>query len=220
MVPCPLSNRGSLRAAVFLCANISLLVSYFQRTLTTIDAGATFDHVPRTTQSESRRNRTRSPSADEVAATIRPWCIQTPPMPNIPKRDRRRPWKAKPKNTKAARSFRDDGTPIRPFDGVPTGSELDPQLKTARWQRLRAKVIQMFPLCPICDHMGRTTPSTECDHISPRQRGEFSLFDISNLWALCSDCHAVKSQLERQGKHHQTMEGWTKHVARIRTKRG
>ena len=140
-------------------------------------------------------------------------------MPNIPKRDRKRPWKAKPKNTKPARSFRSDGTPVRPFDNVPTGSEAEPRLKTARWQRFRAAVIQAWPLCPICDAMGRTTPSTEADHISPRQRMEFDMFDIANVWGLCRECHACKSQLERQGVHHETTQGWTAHVARIRTKK-
>ena len=146
--------------------------------------------------------------------------IFKPTVPTIPKRDRRRPWKTKPKGTKPRRAFHCDGTPVRPFDGVPTGSDLDPRLKTARWQRLRARVIQAFPLCPICDCMGRTTPTTECDHISPRQRGRFDLFDLSNLWALCSDCHAVKSQLERNGVDHDSPEDWASHVARIRNKGG
>jgi 5-methylcytosine-specific restriction endonuclease McrA len=137
-------------------------------------------------------------------------------MPNIPKRDRKRPWKSKPRNTKPARSFREDGTPVRPFDGTPTGSDVDPRLKTARWQRFRAAVIQRWPVCPICDHMGRTTPSTDADHISPRHRNEFDMFDIANVWALCRDCHQVKSHLERQRIHHETLDGWIQHVARIR----
>lgn len=140
-------------------------------------------------------------------------------MPNVPKRDRKRPWKAKPKQTKPTRSFLKDGTPRRPFHDVATGSEMEPRLKSARWQRFRAAVIQRFPLCPICDHMGHTTPSTDADHISPRHRNEHDMFDISNVWGLCRQCHNVKSQLERDDIHHQTTEGWTKHVARIRTKR-
>ena len=137
-------------------------------------------------------------------------------LPEIPKHDRRRPWKTKVKGTKPNRAFHSDSTPVRPFENTPTGSETEPRLKSARWQRFRRAVIQRFPFCPICDAMGRTTPSTDCDHISPRHRNEFDLFDLANCWAICHECHEVKSSLERRGIHHETMQGWVNHVARIR----
>jgi len=159
-----------------------------------------------------------APKAAEWRTPIRPWCIRFN-MPNIPKKDRRRPWKAKPRNTKPSRSFHSDGTPRRPFDQVPTGSELEPRLKTARWQRFRRAVLQRWPFCPVCDHMGRVTPTTDADHISARHRNEFDMFDIANVWGLCRDCHNVKSQCERDGIHHATTDGWIQHVARLRTRR-
>ena len=72
---------------------------------------------------------------------------------------------------------------------------------TARWQRLRKKVLLVHPLCVECERQGRVTPSTVVDHIVPH-KGHLELFwDEGNLQGLCKNCHDSKTTKEgRWGK--------------------
>jgi len=64
---------------------------------------------------------------------------------------------------------------------------------TARWQRLRKRVLLKHPLCVECERHGRVTPATVVDHIVPH-KGNLELFwDESNLQPLCKRCHDSKT---------------------------
>jgi 5-methylcytosine-specific restriction protein A len=89
-----------------------------------------------------------------------------------------------------------------------TQRRLDPALaaaqqirNSARWQKVRARVLSRQPLCADPSGMhaasGRVTPAVEVDHIvGLRERPELA-FDEANLQGLCTTCHARKSALER-----------------------
>jgi 5-methylcytosine-specific restriction protein A len=72
---------------------------------------------------------------------------------------------------------------------------------SARWQRLRKKVLLAHPLCVECERQGRITPATVADHIVPH-KGNLELFwDEENLQTLCKQCHDRKTTKEgRWGK--------------------
>jgi 5-methylcytosine-specific restriction protein A len=68
--------------------------------------------------------------------------------------------------------------------------------KTARWRRLRKRVLSRNPLCVECERQGRITPATVVDHIIPH-KGNLELFwDEDNLQALCKPCHDRKTAKE------------------------
>jgi 5-methylcytosine-specific restriction protein A len=68
--------------------------------------------------------------------------------------------------------------------------------KTARWQRLRKRLLSEHPLCTLCKLQGRITPATVADHIIPH-KGNLELFwDEDNLQALCKPCHDRKTAKE------------------------
>lgn len=74
--------------------------------------------------------------------------------------------------------------------------------KTARWQRLRKRVLLGHPLCVECEHRGKITPATVVDHVVSH-KGNLELFwDEDNLQPLCKNCHDSKTAKEdgRWGK--------------------
>ena len=68
-------------------------------------------------------------------------------------------------------------------------------INTARWRKLRARILTANPLCERCKEEGRITPATEVHHRTPvesalsRLGKEQLMFDPHNLLALCHDCH-------------------------------
>lgn len=62
------------------------------------------------------------------------------------------------------------------------------------WRKLRVLVLAQEPLCRECSAAGRTTASTDVDHIKPRTLG--GTHDRSNLQALCAECHRTKTARE------------------------
>lgn len=63
------------------------------------------------------------------------------------------------------------------------------------WDKLRKIAMQRDCwLCQPCLKAGKATPATECDHINPKANGGTD--DIENLQAICSACHADKTQQE------------------------
>lgn len=82
----------------------------------------------------------------------------------------------------------------KPTPARPTGRDADPRrtipLNSARWQRLRARVLAEEPLCRMCNE-----PATDVDHIS----GDPSDNTRVNLQPLCHACHSYKTGRERAG---------------------
>jgi 5-methylcytosine-specific restriction protein A len=92
--------------------------------------------------------------------------------------------------------------PRRPWQPAPQKREYvqhaarSPEYGTARWQNARAAQLARKPCCEACAQLGRVTPATVCDHITPvRLGGDF--WDARNYQSLCRPCHQAKSASER-----------------------
>lgn len=71
----------------------------------------------------------------------------------------------------------------------------DNTLKTARWQRVRARQLAREPMCRECGQ-----PAKEVDHVKPRSAGG-AAFDPGNLQSLCPRCHGQKTgAYDRHGR--------------------
>ena len=99
--------------------------------------------------------------------------------------------------------------------------EYNQLIHTTQWLRLRKQVLTRHPLCQRCEQDGLITPATEVHHIRPveeafghaerRQR----MYDITNLQALCHDCHVrTHTEMGRSGKD-ATRARNDKHVSEI-----
>lgn len=69
-------------------------------------------------------------------------------------------------------------------------------LHSPRYKRNRKIVMHRAKgLCERCLTLhNRVTPAVECDHLMNRARQGSD--NLDNLWALCKDCHAMKSARE------------------------
>lgn len=76
----------------------------------------------------------------------------------------------------------------------PTGRDADPRrtipLQSARWQRLRAVVLERQPLCRDCN-----APATDVDHDDGNPGNNMP----DNLVPRCHACHSRKTMRERHG---------------------
>lgn len=68
---------------------------------------------------------------------------------------------------------------------------------TARWRRLRIRVLTEEPFCKECAAQDVVCASAEVDHIVPLSQGG-DPYDRKNLQGLCKACHARKSIKEIQ----------------------
>ena len=79
----------------------------------------------------------------------------------------------------------------------PSGRDADPRrtipLNSSAWQRLRAYVLAVEPLCRDCKHV-----ATDVDH----DDGNPSNNNPRNLVARCHSCHSAKTMRERHGTTH------------------
>jgi 5-methylcytosine-specific restriction enzyme A len=103
-------------------------------------------------------------------------------MPHIPKKNSPKPWI----------------TPRKPFEGRVQSKFYG----LAIWSRTRQAFIMKHPLCLHCWQQGKSTPSTDVDHIIPINPVNAFDFDgikyghpldSSNLQPLCIWCHAKKT---------------------------
>lgn len=68
-----------------------------------------------------------------------------------------------------------------------------------KWQLLRTQILKRDNyLCQPCERQGRITSAHEVDHITPIHKGGTD--DLSNLQAICIDCHKDKTQKELGNK--------------------
>lgn len=63
---------------------------------------------------------------------------------------------------------------------------------TARWARLRRKVLAGEPMCRACASLGRHTPATDVDHIVPIRQGG-PVWRLDGLQPLCAHHHSFKT---------------------------
>lgn len=109
-------------------------------------------------------------------------------MPNIPKREKRRPWKATVKTRRAQAGRKRDH---------------DKRYHTKLWQRTRMLVLRRDPSCVLCLQLGKVTPATVADHIVPvrmRDQNDDRFYDIDTIRGLCTWCHARVSGRQAHGK--------------------
>ena len=65
----------------------------------------------------------------------------------------------------------------------------------ADWDRLRKRIMSRdCGLCRVCLAKDRVTPATAVDHIVCKAKGGTD--DESNLQAICTACHTVKTSIE------------------------
>ena len=70
---------------------------------------------------------------------------------------------------------------------------------TARWKRLRQRILSAEPFCRECMKDGHAVIATDVDHIKSH-RGDPELFwDPRNLQPLCHSCHSKKTMAEDHG---------------------
>ena len=68
------------------------------------------------------------------------------------------------------------------------------------WRKRSKNFLLLNPLCIHCKKRGIYTKAQHTDHIIPH-RGDVVLYwDYSNLQALCSVCHAHKTNRERKAR--------------------
>lgn len=109
-------------------------------------------------------------------------------MPNIPKSEKKRPWKVAAKSRKAQSGRKHDP---------------DPRYHTQQWQRTRRLVLQRDAACVLCLTLGKVEPSTVADHILPvrmRDNENDHFYDIDTIRGLCQKCHARVSGRQAHGK--------------------
>jgi 5-methylcytosine-specific restriction endonuclease McrA len=64
---------------------------------------------------------------------------------------------------------------------------------------VRKLYLEQHPLCVECQRVGKITPATVVDHITPINTGG-ARFDFNNLQGLCAHCHNKKSGREAHKK--------------------
>jgi len=99
---------------------------------------------------------------------------------------------------KRGRSWHDkEGRGRRGSDAVQV--EADRLRKTQRWRKLRKMKLSRNPLCEECRRHGVREPAMQVHHIKPIVLRPELAFEIDNLAALCTTCHARESARERKG---------------------
>lgn len=81
---------------------------------------------------------------------------------------------------------------------------------SGRWKRVRAAYRLEHPMCELCRKAGRLEPARQVDHIVPLEIAPELAFEWTNLQALCTPCHALKSQEERKPKGENEMSAENK----------
>lgn len=71
---------------------------------------------------------------------------------------------------------------------------------TSRWKIVRNRQLREFPLCKMCEKIGKITPAIIVDHIIPHKGNSELFWKKSNLQSLCKLCHdSAKKIKENNG---------------------
>lgn len=82
---------------------------------------------------------------------------------------------------------------------LPTASEMDARYKGSQWKAVREAVLFEYPTCVWCPYVGKTSASTQVDHIIKASEYDGSFYDKKNLVGCCSSCHSKKTSYETKG---------------------
>ncbi len=82
--------------------------------------------------------------------------------------------------------------------------------KSARWTRLRQRVLDADPLCRYCLEAEIVEEAKVVDHIRPHKGDPELFWDQDNLQPLCEACHNGRKQREDLGQKVVTFgaDGW------------
>ncbi len=69
----------------------------------------------------------------------------------------------------------------------------------AAWQRARRAYLSEHPLCVACVRLGRVTPATVVDHVTPHRGDEKLMWDEANWQAMCKRHHDEKTARQDGG---------------------
>jgi 5-methylcytosine-specific restriction endonuclease McrA len=90
---------------------------------------------------------------------------------------------------------------MRPFENASRANT--PMYNTARWRKLRAKVLKENPCCFKCGISKKETALHVHHLIEPRGNEEL-FFDETNLVPVCASCHRVLTVQEIQNRRKKT----------------
>jgi 5-methylcytosine-specific restriction protein A len=78
-----------------------------------------------------------------------------------------------------------------------------------RWRRRAKHQLRCYPLCAMCEAMGKATPATMVDHVTPH-RGDWNAFIMGAVQSLCTHCHeSAKKYQDHRGYSNQIgIDGW------------
>jgi len=69
---------------------------------------------------------------------------------------------------------------------------------SARWKKLRLRVLQLQPLCSRCLGLSRFNPADMVDHtVGFTDKDDPNAWDIKKLYPLCNKCHAIVTEKEK-----------------------
>ena len=71
--------------------------------------------------------------------------------------------------------------------------------KTSAWDSIRTRQLTTSPLCAACFIDGRITEASHVDHVFPWSAIGQHAFTRNLFQSLCSECHGVKSGIEKKG---------------------
>jgi 5-methylcytosine-specific restriction protein A len=97
-------------------------------------------------------------------------------MPNIPKKQKQRPWATPEPHGRRKEKNRD-------------------VYNTTRWRKFRRMRLNEEPLCRECEKKGLTVIADVLDHITPINEGGH-IYSTKNTQPLCHPCHNSKSGKE------------------------
>jgi 5-methylcytosine-specific restriction endonuclease McrA len=77
------------------------------------------------------------------------------------------------------------------------------------WDKLRAELLRLEPLCRICLASNRVTAAAHVDHIVPTAKGG-ALLDPMNCRPLCVECHkdVTNAQFGKRVRVTIGLDGW------------
>jgi 5-methylcytosine-specific restriction protein A len=68
------------------------------------------------------------------------------------------------------------------------------------WRKARARFLRQFPLCRMCEQIGRLVPATVVDHIIPHKGDQGLFWDAANWQPLCKPHHDSSKRLQEHGR--------------------
>ena len=102
----------------------------------------------------------------------------------------------------------------RPSYSNASVSQSNPLYKTAEWEATRQAVLERYPVCYWCEHIGLLTEATDADHILPSSslHTRSSFFDQDNLVGSCRSCNSKRASYTAKGVWLETKEEWAAYL--------